>query len=160
MLDVNNLGVSYKNKIALNHTSFSFLDKTYVLIGANGAGKTTLFRCITQNIDTYSGSITYGEITSPFIGYLPQFFGPFYDLTVVETLRYLANYKKDTICRSDIDYILKIFELESIKNNRVKKLSGGNMLVWLANRASLPPTCFRVSNVHSHPPRQNNEDNL
>ena len=35
-----------------------------------------------------------------------------------------------------------------------------NMLVWLANRASQPPTCFRVSHVRPYPPFQNTEDNF
>lgn len=125
MIEVKEVTVTYRKKTALNQASFCFGEKTYVLLGANGAGKTTLFRCMTRNIPNYQGSITYGAVTEPLIGYLPQFFGPFYDLTVEETLAYFALYKGQGLEKKDIEEVIGMFRLEEIKDRRMKKLSGG-----------------------------------
>lgn len=125
MIDLKDVTVAYKKKTALNQASFCFGEKTYVLLGPNGSGKTTLFRCITRNIRNYQGLISFGDISEPLIGYLPQFFGPFYDLTVEETLDYLAMYKRQGLEKKEIDEVIELFCLDEIRSQRMKKLSGG-----------------------------------
>lgn len=125
MISLKDISVQNKKQIILNKVSFCFEDKPYVLLGPNGSGKTTLFRCITQNIQNYEGTISYGGLTSPLIGYLPQFFGPFYDLTVKELLSYLALYKRGGLEKQEVERIIEIFDLGNVREQRVKKLSGG-----------------------------------
>ncbi len=61
MIEVNELLMKYGNREVLNISSFS-LDsgRSHGLVGHNGAGKTTLFKCITNIICNYKGSITIG----------------------------------------------------------------------------------------------------
>lgn len=125
MVDLRAVTVTYKRKKVLNQVSFCFGEKTYVLLGPNGSGKTTLFRCITHNIGNYQGEILFGKLSRPLIGYLPQFFGPFYDLTVEETLDYLAMYKRQGVEKQEVNKVIDLFELNEIKSQRMKKLSGG-----------------------------------
>lgn len=125
MIDLKDVTAVYKRRTVLNQTTFCFGEKTYVLLGPNGAGKTTLFRCITRNIQNYQGMISFGDVSEPLIGYLPQFFGPYYDLTVEETLDYFAMYKRQGLEKKEIDEVIELFRLNEIRTQRMKKLSGG-----------------------------------
>lgn len=136
MLKINHLSKSYKKKIVLDDISFEFGNMVYVLLGENGAGKTTLLRCITGVIKQYSGSVEIdasaadkdnnrkkgGKIR---IGYMPQNFGTYYNLTVKETLEYISLLKEIEDMDEAVDRSLKMVHLEYIRDQKVKTLSGG-----------------------------------
>lgn len=136
MLKINHLSKSYKKKIVLDDISFEFGNIVYVLLGENGAGKTTLLRCITGVIKQYSGSVEIdasaadkdnnrkkgGKIR---IGYMPQNFGTYYNLTVKETLEYISLLKEIEDMDEAVDRSLKMVHLEDIRDQKVKTLSGG-----------------------------------
>ena len=104
------------------------------LLGANGAGKTTLIRCLTGIYDLDGGKVEYeGEnITRsktyrPQLGYLPQAFGMFRELTVYEMMDYFCALKKvpKGLRQAMIEECLKKVNLEDRIHARVSTLSGG-----------------------------------
>ena len=68
-------------------------------IGPNGAGKTTLIRCLT-GLYRYVGTVYFNGVStkcnedfSEQVGYLPQKFGAYQELTVEENLQYFCELK-------------------------------------------------------------------
>ena len=88
MLTVDNLSKSFGKKTVLDNISVQLMHGVYGLLGPNGSGKTTFMRCI-AGIYRYNGRI----ITPSNVGYLPQKFGAFRELTVYEVLEYFAELK-------------------------------------------------------------------
>lgn len=128
MLRIENISKSYKKRLILDDISYQFDNMIYVLVGENGAGKTTLLRCITGIIRRYSGSVIIGESETKGktkIGYVPQNFGTYYNLSVQETLEYISILKEVKNMNEVVEKSLKIFHMEDIRNQKVKTLSGG-----------------------------------
>jgi len=100
------------------------------LIGADGAGKTTLLRLIIGLMKADSGEITTlglnpeteKEKLNQLIGYMPQKFGLYEDLTVIENLDLYADLKNTN---HDFDKMLAFTALASFKDRLAGKLSGG-----------------------------------
>lgn len=64
MIEIKELRKKYKNHEVLNIESLQFQPgKSYGLVGHNGAGKTTLFKCMTNIICNYTGSIIIDGIS-------------------------------------------------------------------------------------------------
>lgn len=128
MLKIEHISKSYKRRLILDNISYQFDDMIYVLLGENGAGKTTLLRCIAGVIRKYSGSIMIGENGSDGktkIGYVPQNFGTYYNLSVQETLEYISLLKEVNNADEIVEKSLAIFHMEDVRNQKVKTLSGG-----------------------------------
>lgn len=99
MIQVKSLTFDYSDKRALHDVSFEIAPNTITaLVGPNGAGKTTLLRCLAA-LDTWtSGEIFIDHIEAEShpreihktCSYLSDFFGLYDELTVGESLRYLA----------------------------------------------------------------------
>lgn len=125
MIKITNLKKSFGKKEVLNTINFTFDNKTYGILGPNGAGKTTLLRCITQIYNTKESNISI--LNSAKIGYLPQKFGMFKELTVEEALNLFGILKqidKNHITKK-INDALELVNLSEQKNNKIKTLSGG-----------------------------------
>lgn len=134
MLQINNLTKRFGKKTALNDISFTFENGVYGLLGANGAGKTTLMRCMTKLYPVSRNTIFYKDncINSDKnfcgnIGYLPQKFGLFKDLTVYEMMQLMANLKKMDINTVDknIRSCIEIVNLTDRIDSKIGSLSGG-----------------------------------
>lgn len=104
------------------------------LLGANGAGKTTIIRCLTGIYDLDAGTVAYeGEDIQksrtyrPNLGYLPQAFGMFRELTVYEMMDYFCALKKVPKEKRPamIEDCLQKVNLEDRIRSRVSTLSGG-----------------------------------
>lgn len=122
MIELKKVNVSYKRKQVVQQVSFTLDKGACGLLGPNGAGKTTLLRAI-------SGVLPFeGEIrTKGSIGYLPQRFGIYNELTVTEAMSYfalLSNVPKLEI-NEEIKRCLKMTNMEQYSDKRVGKLSGG-----------------------------------
>jgi ABC-2 type transport system ATP-binding protein len=129
-LEIQNLKKNFRKKSVLNGINCSLDSGVYAILGPNGAGKTTLMRCI-AGLYSYHGDILLaGKNTRKSaiqIGYLPQEFNLFPELTVYQMMEYFCNLKgipkrkrKETI----EDCLKKVNLLEQI-NISNRKLSGG-----------------------------------
>jgi ABC-2 type transport system ATP-binding protein len=120
MIRIKGLNKSYRKKQVLHDICLEQSGGVVGLLGPNGAGKTTLFRCIIGT-ESYQGTIeTTGNMR---IGYLPQNFDCFHELTVSEAMEYLAMLKNAD--NSENPELLRKAGLLQEKDTKVKKLSGG-----------------------------------
>ncbi|MHC5059904.1 MAG: ABC transporter ATP-binding protein [Planctomycetota bacterium] len=122
--------------LAVNDANISIQPGQVVgLIGPNGAGKTTLLKILATVIRPTAGSAKllgydlhkeYLDIRKR-IGYLPDFFNLYEDLTVRECLEFFAKAygTKPEIVNKQIDMALEYVELEDKKNDFVRNLSRG-----------------------------------
>lgn len=100
------------------------------LIGADASGKTTLIRLIIGLMAPDSGEIitlglspiTQKAELNPRIGYMPQKFGLYEDLTVIENLNLYADLKN---VPHDFEKLLKFTDLERFQDRLAGALSGG-----------------------------------
>lgn len=126
MLKIEHISKAYKKRLILDDISYQFDNRIYALVGENGAGKTTLLRCITGIIRKYSGSVIIGKTEGKAkIGYVPQNFGTYYNLSVKETLEYISILKEVKNADKAVEKTLQIFHMEDIQDQKVKTLSGG-----------------------------------
>ncbi|NLC18200.1 MAG: ATP-binding cassette domain-containing protein [Clostridiales bacterium] len=105
------------------------------LVGPNGAGKSTLMKLLTANLLPSSGDILIDglpllkqeKLLKSVLGYLPQEFGLFEDLTVEEFLDYMTAIKciKRKEAREEIDRVVSLTHLSDKKKSKIRTLSGG-----------------------------------
>ena len=136
VLEVNSIRKEFGTVVAVNDVSLS-VDKGQVwgLIGPNGAGKTTLLRILATVLRPTNGSVRllgydlakeYLAIRKH-IGFLPDFFNLYNDLTLRECLEFFAKaYKvEDKLISQRIDEVLDYIELQSKRNDFIRHLSRG-----------------------------------
>lgn len=130
-VQIKNLTKKFGEITAINNLSLEIeKGKITGLIGADGAGKTTLIRLITGLLVPNSGEISLlgfnpavqkAEIGKR-IGYMPQKFGLYEDLTVMENLKLYADLKKQPY---DFDKMLEFTNLTAFRERLAGALSGG-----------------------------------
>ena len=100
MIDVNDLVYEYPSARALDGVSLKVVPQTITaLVGPNGAGKTTLLRCLAALEAPYAGHVLIDGLetaASPReiharLGYLPDFYGLYDELSVRRSLIYAAR---------------------------------------------------------------------
>jgi len=125
MLKVDNIQKKYGSKTALGGVSFTMERGACGLLGPNGAGKTTLFRCLAGLLKPSGGSFERPEV----LGYLPQRFGAYKQLSVYELLEYYAALKKipKEKQKEAIEEALETVNLSDRIKSRCGALSGGMM---------------------------------
>jgi ABC-2 type transport system permease protein len=94
-------------------------------VGPDGAGKTTLLRIIAGLLRPESGELRFAE--KPRIGYMPQKFGLYEDLTVKENLDLYADLRGVGLEERGERYgeLLAMSGLEPFRRRLAGKLSGG-----------------------------------
>lgn len=139
MLEASRVCVQYPGgKVALNEVNLSLTPGVITgLVGPNGAGKSTLMRTLVGLLRPTSGQVMwqgeaiYGtrsiERLRADLGYLPQDFGSYPNLTVDEFLAYLAYMKGLTgqAARHRIHEVLELLNLHTYRRVRMGRLSGG-----------------------------------
>ncbi|MCU7746776.1 ABC transporter ATP-binding protein [Priestia megaterium] len=125
---------SYQNKQVLKELTFD-IQGSFGLLGPNGAGKTTLMRILTTLVRADSGEITMNDelswnnqhVVRSYIGYLPQHFSLYKNVTLAECLFHLAVLKglNKLEAKEEIDYLLQEVNLQEHKKKKIKQLSGG-----------------------------------
>ncbi len=130
-VEIKNLIKTFGKITALDDLSLNIeKGKITGLIGADGAGKTTLLRTITGLLIPDAGEIstlgynpvTQKEESTPHIGYMPQKFGLYEDLTVIENLTLYADLKN---IPHDFDKMLEFTKLAPFQDRLAGALSGG-----------------------------------
>ncbi len=139
ILSLKNISLSFKKRQILENISFDINEgEIFGMLGPNGVGKSTIFNLITGLIKPDDGQIFINneEVneypiylrTSKFkIGYVPQYGGYFYDLTLLENLNAVAEVLVDDHRKraEKINYLVSKFELNQITDIKARFLSGG-----------------------------------
>lgn len=130
-IELKNVYKNFDNIAALEDINLNLeCGKIVALLGADGAGKTTLLRLITGLLCSTKGSImtlSFNPVQNKEkiierTGYMPQKFGLYEDLTVIENLNLYASIKNS---KKDFDELLEFTTLKPFKNRLAGKLSGG-----------------------------------
>jgi ABC-2 type transport system ATP-binding protein len=132
-IEVNRVSKIYGDRAVVNDVSFDVNEgEIFGLIGPNGAGKTTTIRIIMDLIKPDSGDVKVlgersGEAAKDSIGYLPEERGLYLNLTVVESLVYLATLKgmDGRLAAKRADELLRRVDLLPHRKKKVKELSRG-----------------------------------
>ncbi len=129
-IEVKSVSMSFRQTEAVRDVSLSVQKGTiFGLVGSDGAGKSTLLRMIASMIKPITGRISIGGIDvvgqrwkiKPLIGYMPQRFGLYQDLTVEENM----------------DFFMDIFDIRGKERTRRKEkyLGFSNLLPFLNRQA-------------------------
>ena len=136
-LKIKNLSKTYPNGVkALQDVDLTVGKGMFGLLGQNGSGKSTLMRTIATLQDADKGSIVFNDIDvfkSPeelrkVLGYLPQEFGVYPDVTAEELLLHIANLKGifDTKERkAQVKELLHKVNLYEVRKKKLDSYSGG-----------------------------------
>lgn len=136
MISVENLTKRYGGRAALDQVSFEVPEREiFGFVGPNGAGKTTTLRILAALLEPTGGQafIDGADVTKQpdkihtRVGYMPDFFGVYDQLTVGEYLDfYAACYRQPKERRKKIvDDLLALIGLSDRKNQAVDTLSRG-----------------------------------
>jgi len=136
MIKIQNISKRYRNVHALSDFSLEIPRSTiYGLIGPNGAGKTTLIRILAALIAPSTGEVWFENeevskapsVIQRKVGYMPDFFGVYPDLTSAEYLEFYAGIhgisrqKRSRI----VNDLLELVELSPKRDAFVETLSRG-----------------------------------
>lgn len=127
MIKISNLSKTIRRKVILDNINAELSGITGI-IGPNGAGKTTLMEIIAsvQKGDSKS-IITYNNNNRKVkIGYLPQNFNIYPNLTVIQVIELIASLKK-SYHKVYIEQLIDQMNLELYRDVKLKKLSGGTL---------------------------------
>ncbi|MGG5371703.1 ATP-binding cassette domain-containing protein [Enterococcus sp. AZ196] len=133
-IEINHLNQYYGEKQVLYDINLSISTGMFGLLGRNGAGKTTLLKTLVTLLPTKDGDIRMNGIglhdqkkIRSIIGFLPQDFSMYGNMTAYQALDYLAvlsELDKKTR-RARIKELLNQVNLTIHKNVKVKAMSGG-----------------------------------
>ena len=134
-INIQTVGMTYPNgKQALKGLSLDLRSPSLVgLLGPNGAGKSTLMKLLVAALLPTTGSILVdGQPLTRVerqlkarLGYLPQDFGLFDELTVEQFLDYMAALKGLRSSRAVILQVIRSVNLEEKARAKIRTLSGG-----------------------------------
>ena len=136
MIEVNNLVKRYGDHTAVDHLSFKIeKGKIYGFLGPNGAGKSTTMNIITGYIASTEGTVSIDghdileepEKARKCIGYLPEQPPLYFDMTVLEYMRFAADLKKIPKNKKNemIEEVMDRVKITDMKNRLIKNLSKG-----------------------------------
>lgn len=136
-LKINGLTKTYANGVnALSGISLEIKNGMFGLLGPNGAGKSTLMKTIVGLQQPATGSIFFNDVdiikNASFIkkqlGYLPQDFGVYPNISAYDLLNHLAVLKGVNNIKFRKEQILALLEKTNLtehKNKAVSTYSGG-----------------------------------
>lgn len=134
MIEVSNLTKRFGRRTVLDNLSMRMEPHVYGLLGQNGSGKTTLIRCLTMiypegekavSLDGAQAGTSAAFLKQ--IGYLPQKFGLYGELSVTDMLKLLGSLKGLSAhdVAEGIPDVLSLVNLTNRASSKVKSLSGG-----------------------------------
>jgi ABC-type multidrug transport system ATPase subunit len=133
MLRIDSVSKRFRSgNFGVRNVSLSVKGGVLGLLGPNGAGKTTLMQMVATVTKPTSGGIFFRDIDvvadpdalRPRLGYLPQDFGVYENLTAHEFLAYFAALKGVRV-KAKIGEMLEMVNLHHASNRAVGGFSGG-----------------------------------
>ncbi len=134
-IEIQNLSKKYKKVKALDSVNLTITTSGMIgLVGPNGAGKTTLMKILVGQLMATEGNLYIDGVPlnkrekyiKERLGYLPQDFGLYEELSVEEYLDYMACLKGMKVNKKeDIKRVIEITNLKEMKKHKIKTLSGG-----------------------------------
>ena len=136
MIEVSNLVKKYGDHTAVDHLSFQIeKGKIYGFLGPNCAGKSTTMNMITGYIASTEGKVMIDghdileepETAKKCIGYLPEMPPLYFDMTVLEYMKFAADLKKIPRNQKDkqIKEVMDMVKITDMKDRLIKNLSKG-----------------------------------
>ena len=136
MISAENLTKVYGKRTALDHVSFEVPEgEIFGFVGPNGAGKTTTLRILAALLEPTSGHASIGgvdvakqpDLVHSRLGYMPDFFGVYDQLSVSEYLDfYAACYRQPKERRTKVvAQLLELIGLSERRDQMVDTLSRG-----------------------------------
>lgn len=132
-LKINNLSKTYKNGVkALDNLNLEINSGMFGLLGPNGAGKSSLMRTIATLQKPDSGTIEFEGINvlednislRKVLGYLPQEFGVYPNMSAETLLDYFARLKGISSSSERKTLVKKVLEVTNLYEQRGKSVSG------------------------------------
>ena len=132
-LKINNLSKTYKNGVkALDNLNLEINSGMFGLLGPNGAGKSSLMRTIATLQKPDSGTIEFEGINvlednislRKILGYLPQEFGVYPNMSAETLLDYFARLKGISSRSERKALVKKVLEVTNLYEQRGKSVSG------------------------------------
>ncbi|MEO1770679.1 ABC transporter ATP-binding protein [Candidatus Enterococcus ferrettii] len=131
---IKNLNQFYGKKQVLHDINLEIETGMYGLLGRNGAGKSTLMKTLVTLLPVKAGIVRMADISVErrkeirgIVGYLPQDFSMYGNMTVYDAMDYLAvlsDIKKGER-KKQILNLLEQVNLSAYQKNKVKAMSGG-----------------------------------
>jgi ABC-2 type transport system ATP-binding protein len=136
VITVDNLTKVYGKRTALDHVSFEVPEgEIFGFVGPNGAGKTTTLRILASLLEPSGGHASIGgvdvvkepDLVHSRLGYMPDFFGVYDQLTVSEYLDFYAScYRQPKQRRATVvTQLLELIGLSERRDQMVDSLSRG-----------------------------------
>jgi ABC-2 type transport system ATP-binding protein len=134
LVRVEGLRKSYAGVVAVENVSFEVVrGEMFGLIGPDGAGKTTTLRTVLGLLAPDGGAVTTCGLAplaqrrtlSARIGYLPQRFSLYGDLSVDENIAFFARIHAVAAWRLRRDELLDLLRLTPFRDRLADRLSGG-----------------------------------
>ncbi len=136
MLEIESLNYRYRNgHQALQNISMSVKPGILGLLGPNGAGKSSLMRILATLATSQSGRVLWRgvdiarqpDLLRAELGYLPQDFGVYPNLSALEFLTYMAAVKgvKPSDCQQQATAVLQQVGLAKVSTQYIGQFSGG-----------------------------------
>ncbi|MFC2160597.1 ABC transporter ATP-binding protein, partial [Acidobacteriota bacterium] len=138
---------------ALDQVSLKIGSGMFGLVGPNGAGKTTLMRVICGILPPTRGKVFFNDIDlnakreelQSLIGYLPQEFGTYENMTAIQFLDYQAMLKgiwNASKREKTVKQAIRSVHLEDRSHIKIKNFSGG-----MKQRVGIAQTLLRLPRV-------------
>jgi len=136
LLSLDHIGKTYADRRVLQNVSMNLREGAVLgILGPNGAGKSTLLKIIATLLKPTAGKLLWEQkdvhsVLGPFrelLGYLPQDFGVYPNLTPLEFLQYFAALKqiKYSTSKKRIPRLLDELGLRDVAYEPLRILSGG-----------------------------------
>ena len=154
-ISINQISYQYKQAESLSLDNISVDIKSgskHGIFGANGAGKSTLIKAICNVIQPNVGTIQFSdkgeiipkELIKQMIGYVPQDFAFYEELTIWNNIKYFGVMFNlpDKVIKERYDEFMELFALTNFSKKRIKTFSGGmkrkvNLMLGLLHNPSL-----------------------
>lgn len=135
MLQLSSITKCFKKNCVIHDISLSLPKGLHLLTGPNGAGKTTLLRILAGISAPTTGQVSLNGMFLPndsvrfkaHMGYLPQNFGIYPEMTAQKFLRYFAELKgiPAAVASAKVEEVMDIVQISSFHNKTLRDWTKG-----------------------------------